>query len=43
MTNAKSLFIVGLVIVVGVLGYLLYQERQESLQVNLPGVKIDVE
>ncbi len=39
--RAMPVIVAGLVIVCGVLAYLLYQERQKSVSINLPGVKIE--
>ena len=33
--------IVGLLIVIGVLGYFLMKERENSVSIQLPGVKIE--
>jgi len=40
MTDMKALLIGGLVVAVGVLGYLYYQETQDDVDINLPGVTI---
>jgi hypothetical protein len=39
--RAMPVLIVGLLIVVGVLGYMLMKEREKSVSINLPGVKIE--
>jgi uncharacterized protein YabE (DUF348 family) len=39
--RAMPVLIVGLLIVVGVLGYMLMEEREKSVSINLPGVKIE--
>lgn len=39
--RAMPVLIVGLLIVVGVLGYMLMKERENSVSINLPGVKIE--
>jgi hypothetical protein len=40
--DTKSLVIVILAVAVAVLGYLLYQEKQEpAVKIDLPGVKIE--
>lgn len=41
--RAMPVLIVGLLIVVGVLGYMLMKEREKSVSINLPGVKIEAE
>lgn len=41
MSNMKSLLIGALIVVVGVLGYLYYQNQQNSVTIQLPSVKIE--
>lgn len=41
MSNLKSLLIGGLVVAVGVLGYVLYQNQKNTVQIKLPSVKIE--
>ncbi|HSM42028.1 MAG TPA: hypothetical protein VK862_14845 [Afifellaceae bacterium] len=41
--RAMPVIVAGLVIVCGVLAYMLYQERQKSVSINLPGVKIEAD
>ncbi len=37
------LLLAGLLLAGGVLAYMLYQERQKSVSINLPGVKIEAQ
>jgi predicted negative regulator of RcsB-dependent stress response len=39
--NMKSLLIGALVVAVGVLGYYYYQNQRNTIQIQLPTVKID--
>jgi predicted negative regulator of RcsB-dependent stress response len=41
MGNLKSLLIGALVVAVGVLGYVTYQNQQNTVQIKLPSVKIE--
>ena len=42
-TRALTAIIVGLLIIIAILGYMLMQERQKSVSINLPGVKIEAD
>jgi uncharacterized integral membrane protein len=42
-TRALTAIIVGLLIIIAILGYMLMQERQKSVSINLPGVKIEAQ
>ena len=39
--DLKSILIIVLVVAVAVLGYLYYESQQNSVRVDLPGVKIE--
>ncbi|HMB48560.1 MAG TPA: hypothetical protein VKN63_09820 [Afifellaceae bacterium] len=41
--RAMPVLIVGLLIVVGILSYMLMKEREKSVSIDLPGVKIEAE
>jgi predicted negative regulator of RcsB-dependent stress response len=41
MSNFKSLLIGALVVAVGVLGYVTYQNQQNTVQIKLPSIKIE--
>jgi len=41
--RAMPVLIVGLLIVVGVLSYMLMKEREKSVSIDLPGVKIEAD
>lgn len=39
--RAMPAIVIGLLIAVGILGYMLMKERENSVSINLPGVKIE--
>ena len=41
MMNTKSLLIGGLIVAVGILGYLYYDNQRSTVQIKLPSVKIE--
>jgi predicted negative regulator of RcsB-dependent stress response len=41
MGNFKSLLIGALIVAVGVLGYITYQNQQNTVQIKLPSIKIE--
>ena len=41
MINTKSLLIGGLIVAVGILGYLYYDNQRNTVQIKLPAVKIE--
>lgn len=41
MMNTKSLLIGGLIVAVGILGYLYYDNQRNTVQIKLPSVKIE--
>jgi hypothetical protein len=42
-TRVLAAVIAGLLIIIAILGYMLMQERQKSVSINLPGLKIEAD